>query len=135
MERQPAPPSNQGGSLVLGLASGVWNLLTLGYGGGGGGGGQDGEEEGGAPLADISLTLLLLLVNHCTDTSAIQNPYSEALANFSNSADRGDPAAGALFQVEVPMLYSALAATLHTDEATLLLYLLLHKNKGFHNYF
>jgi len=134
MERQPAPPSNQGGSLVLGLASGVWNLLTLGYGGGGGGGGKDGEEDGGAPLADISLTLLLLLVNHCTDTSAIQNPYSDALANFSNSADRGDPAAGALFQVEVPMLYSALAATLHTDEATLLLYLLLHKNKGFHNY-
>ena len=32
------------------------------------------------------------------------------------------------------MLYSSLAATLHTDEATLLLYLLLHKNKGFHNY-
>ena len=132
MERQPAPPRNEGGSLVLGLASGMWNLLTLGYGGGGAG--RDDGEEGDTPLADISLTLLLLLVNHCTDTSAVQNPYSDALSNFSNSADRSDPPSGALFQVEVPMLYSSLASTLHTDEATLLLYLLLHKNKGFHNY-
>jgi len=133
MERQPAPPRNEGGSLVLGLASGMWNLLTLGYGSSGGNGNEDGE-GGDAPLADISLTLLLLLVNHCTDASAIENPYSDALANFSNSAERNDPPAAALFQVEVPMLYSSLAATLHTDEATLLLYLLLHKNKGFHNY-
>lgn len=133
MERQPAPPRNEGGSLVLGLASGMWNLLTLGYGSSGGNGNEDGE-GGDAPLADISLTLLLLLVNHCTDASAIENPYSDALANFSNSAERNDPPAAALFQVEVPMLYSSLAATLHTDEATLLLYLLLHKNQGFHNY-
>jgi len=133
MERQPAPPRSEGGSLVLGLASGMWNLLTLGYGSSGGNGNED-VEGGDAPLADISLTLLLLLVNHCTDASAIENPYSDALANFSNSAERSDPPAAALFQVEVPMLYSSLAATLHTDEATLLLYLLLHKNKGFHNY-
>lgn len=134
MEQQPAPPRNEGGSLVLGLASGMWNLLTLGYGGNGGSGNEDGE-GGNAPLADISLTLLLLLVNHCTDASALENPYSDALANFSNSAERSDPPpAAARFQVEVPMLYSSLAATLHTDEATLLLYLLLHKNKGFHNY-
>jgi len=134
MEQQPVPPRNEGGSLVLGLASGMWNLLTLGYGGNGGSGNEDGE-GGNAPLADISLTLLLLLVNHCTDASALENPYSDALANFSNSAERSDPPpAAARFQVEVPMLYSSLAATLHTDEATLLLYLLLHKNKGFHNY-
>lgn len=129
IERMPAPPRSEGGSLVLGLASGVWSLLTLGYGGA-----VTGEEEKEYPLADTSLTLLLLLVNHCTDTAAITNPYCEALANFSNSAERADPPPEALFRLEFPVLYTALAGTLHTDEATLLLYILLHRNKGFHNY-
>ena len=74
MEQGPAPPRPaESGSLVLGLASGVWNILTLGYGGAG----EEEVGEGGetAPLAGASLRLLLLLVNHCTDTDSFSNPY------------------------------------------------------------
>ena len=51
---------------MLGLASGVWSLLTLGYGGGGGGGGEEAAPISATPLADASLALLLLLLNHWT---------------------------------------------------------------------
>ena len=61
---------------MLGLASGMWSLLTLGYGGGGAEGGVD------TPLADTSLALLLLLTNHATDPATSPNPYREALFRF-----------------------------------------------------
>ncbi len=49
---------------MLGLASGVWSLLTLGYGGGGGG--AESPPVSVTPLADASLSLLLILLNHWT---------------------------------------------------------------------
>jgi len=136
MEQTKAPPNlmgDEGGSLVLGLASGMWNILTLGYGNVGS---ETVENEGVSttPLSDISLSLLLLLVNHCTDTSAFTNPYREALFNFSNASDKSEPGPSSMFRLEYPALYSTLANTLHTDEATLLLYLLLHRNLNFRNF-
>ena len=61
-------------------------------------------------LADTSLLLLLLFTNYCTDTSAFRNLNTEAH-----------------FRLSYPALFSVLADTLHTEDATLLLYLLLHR--------
>jgi len=130
-EQAAAPVPAQPGSLVLGLASGMWSLLTLGYGGGGAEGGVD------TPLADTSLALLLLLTNHATDPATSPNPYREALFSFGNAGGGGAVEEGGsdcLFRVEFPALYTCLAATLHTEEATLLLYLLLHRNTQFRNF-
>jgi len=137
MEQTQAPPNmmgEEGGSLVLGLASGVWNILTLGYSSVSSTEPVEGEGGSNTPLADISLTLVLLLVNHCTDTSAFTNPYREALFTFSNASDKSESGMSSLFRLEYPTLYTTLANTLHTDEATLLLYLLLHRNPGFRNF-
>jgi len=138
MDQQTAPASvlgQEGGSIVLGLASGVWNILTLGYSSVAS---SETEEVSSKPLADLSLTLLLLLVNHCTDTEDFLNPYRDALFNFSNSSDKTaeSPQVSQVpsFQIEYPPLYNALADTLQSDESTLLLYLLLHRNPGFKNF-
>ena len=57
-------------------------LISTGYGSGEGG--SDNEKT----LADMSLSLLLLLTNHCTDTSAFKNPFREALFSFANASGR-----------------------------------------------
>ena len=62
-DQTPAPDLDTGGSLVLGLASSVWTILTLGYGS------SDPNTDNEKTLADISLSLILLLTNHCTGTS------------------------------------------------------------------
>jgi len=126
-DQTPAPDLDTGGSLVLGLASSVWSILTLGYGSGEGG--SDNEKT----LADISLSLLLLLTNHCTDTSAFKNPFREALFSFANASEKSLDTE-AHFRLDYPALFSVLADTLHTEDATLLLYLLLHSNAKFRSY-
>jgi len=127
IDQTPAPVMEAGGSLVLGLASSVWNILTLGYGAG------DGQTEIEKTLADTSLSLLLLLTNHCTDTSAFKNPFRESLFSFANSSEKTlDTTAS--FRLEYPALFTTLANTLHSEEATLFLYLLLHRNNKFRNY-
>merc|ERR1719318_818300 len=49
-------------------------------------------------------------------------------------SDKSESGMSSLFRLEYPTLYTTLANTLHTDEATLLLYLLLHRNPGFRNF-
>ena len=56
------------------------NFFLSGYGAG------DGQTEIEKTLADTSLSLLLLLTNHCTDTSAFKNPFRESLFSFANSS-------------------------------------------------
>ena len=126
-DQAPAPELDTGGSLVLGLASSVWSILTLGYGTGG--------DTGDRPrtLADISLQLLLLLTNHCTDTSAFKNPYRDALFSFANACEKTADTS-AQFRLEYPSLYATLSTSLHTEESTLLLYQLLHSNHKFRSY-
>ena len=126
-DQTPAPDLDTGGSLVLGLASSVWSILTLGYGSG------DPNTENERTLADISLSLILLLTNHCTDTSAFKNPFRDALFSFANASEKTLDTE-AQFRMEYPSLFSTLASTLHTEEATLLLYLLLHRNTKFRSY-
>ncbi len=99
-EQATAPASylsEEGGSLVLGIASGVWNILTLGYGsqppaeengGGAAEGGGGAESLSVKPLADASALLLLVLTNHCTDCP---NPYRDALFNCANVGSSKEP--------------------------------------------
>ena len=122
-----APEPEVGGSIVLGLASSMWSILTLGYGSG------ETNTEGEKTLADISLSLVLLLTNHCTDTSAFKNPFREALFTFGNACEKSMDT-DAAFRLEYPGLFRCLASTLHSEEATLLLYLLLHRNSKFRSY-
>jgi len=129
IEQDVAPPgvlTQEGGSLVLGFIS----MLTLGYTSSGA------EEVTGStkPLADASLSLLMILVNHYTDP-ALTNPYRTAMFNFANSSERrGDVVPGTSFVIEFLPLYQTLSSTLQHDEPTLLLYLLLLKSSSFRNY-
>ncbi|XP_037069422.1 dymeclin-like [Pollicipes pollicipes] len=135
--RQPAPDSRYtgGGSLVLGIASGLWSALTLGYGA------QPATEEKTAgrlpPLTQQSLHLLLVLGNHCTSQSQLHNPFRQALFHMSNLQDPAETqlvAAPEAFSMELNGLYAALCSPPCTDQTTLLLYLLLHKNTAFRHY-
>jgi hypothetical protein len=109
-DRVKAPASlyqgSGGGSIILGLASGLWSALTFGYGSGdssaspgtgssskgGKGAGNEDDRESNAlwrntPLALQSVHLLLVLATHCTrDRQGVPNPYRQALFSFTNSA-------------------------------------------------
>lgn len=87
-KQERCPPGlslNSGsGSIILGLAAGLWSALTLGYGS------QHSNKEDhhreDALLATQSSLLILVLANHCTSDKAIQNPYRQALFCFTNSS-------------------------------------------------
>lgn len=121
--RQDLPPQN-GGSLILGIASGLWNALTFGYG-------RGSSEDGKDPvLARLSLILLLVLTNHCTTDT---NAYREALFHCCDlkvdSIGSGSIVSG--FKIDFAKLFLALAATQDQDQSTLLVYMLIHKNLSF----
>ena len=117
----PAPGS---GSIIFGIASGFWNVLTLGYAN------KKTEEDiiKEAILAHLCLLLLLVLTNHCTKEI---NPYREALFQCSDSeSELGDQSLTG-FKIEFAKLYKTLCNTLNDDQSTLLLYMLLHQNQHF----
>lgn len=85
IEQKKAPPNfstNQGQSLVLGLASELWSILTLSK--------KDnetvdittGHDYQDVPLATQSLLLILVLTNHCTTQN---NPYRQCIFSCLNS--------------------------------------------------
>lgn len=120
----------QGGGIISGLASGLWNVLTLGFG-------RNASHSGESyktVLANQSLLLLLALVNHCTNEKEVTNPYREALFSFHNVQEPAPDAAIdtiPAFKLDYSKLYSTLCETLKDDQTTLLLYLLLHRNPNF----
>ncbi|XP_026464132.1 LOW QUALITY PROTEIN: dymeclin-like [Ctenocephalides felis] len=79
------------------------------------------------PLANHSLLLLLVLTNHCTTQ---KNVYRDCL--FS-CVDTNDPSNNdsISFRVDFLPLFNTLCNIVCLDQATLLLYLLLHKNQNF----
>ncbi|XP_029436228.1 dymeclin [Rhinatrema bivittatum] len=140
-ERSPPPGSHifpqpaDGGGLLYGIASGVatglWTVLTLG----GVGNKTPPQQEPFSPLANQSLLLLLVLAN-LTDAPDAPNPYRQAVTSFRNTQDSTvlpspNPHA---FQINFNSLYTALCEQQKSDQATLLLYTLLHQNSNVRTY-
>ena len=87
MEQTQAPPNmmgEKGASLVLGLASWVWNMLTLGNRNVSSTDPVEGEGDISRHWLDPGLALSQPLHRH----SAFTNPYREALFTFSNAPGR-----------------------------------------------
>ncbi|KAM7320522.1 dymeclin [Alexandromys fortis] len=128
------PPQSDGGGLLYGLASGVatglWTVFTLG----GASSKTTASPELTSPLANQSLLLLLVLVN-LTDAPDTPNPYRQAVTSFKNTQDSSPfpPSAPHAFQINFNSLYTALCEQ-QSDQATLLLYTLLHQNSNVRTY-
>ncbi|XP_060029832.1 dymeclin isoform X4 [Erinaceus europaeus] len=141
-QEKPPPPGahvfqqpSDGGGLLYGLASGVatglWTVFTLG----GVGSKATATPELSSPLANQSLLLLLVLAN-LTDAADAPNPYRQAIMSFKNTQDStpfpsSTPHA---FQINFNSLYTALCEQQTSDQATLLLYTLLHQNSNIRTY-
>ncbi|XP_065518679.1 dymeclin isoform X1 [Lathamus discolor] len=140
-ERSPPPGTHvfqqqsDGGGLLYGIASGVatglWTVFTLG----GVGSRPTPQLEQCSPLANQSLLLLLVLAN-LTDAPDTPNPYRQAIMSFKNTQDStafssSNPHA---FQINFNSLYTALCDQQKSDQATLLLYMLLHQNGNVRTY-
>nr|XP_060617225.1 dymeclin isoform X2 [Anolis sagrei ordinatus] len=142
-ERSPPPgahvfqpePDPDGGGLLYGIASGVatglWTVFTLG----GVGSKRAAQQEESSPLANQSLLLLLALAN-LTDAPDTPNPYRQAIMSFKNTQDSTvlpspNPHA---FQINFNSLYTTLCEQQNSDQATLLLYTLLHQNSNVRTY-
>ncbi|CAE1315788.1 DYM [Acanthosepion pharaonis] len=117
-------------NITSSVASGIWNVVTLGMGGGA----KKKEEEcfNEALLSNQSILFILVLANHCTGERSLNNPYRQALYSFTNSQDESSNSnptqAIATFKLDFSKLYDTLCITLKDDQTTLLLYLLLHRN-------
>lgn len=129
-------PTEEGGGmlygLVSGVASGLWSVFTLG--GSGSKAGVD-QEPNPLPLSNQSLLLLLVLAN-LTDRPDQPNPYRQAVIGFRNTQDTSSLATEQphAFQINFNSLYTALCEQQHSDQATLLLYTLLHQNANMRTY-
>ncbi|KAG9488324.1 hypothetical protein GDO78_007888 [Eleutherodactylus coqui] len=140
-EKSPPPGSHifqqqaDGGGLLYGLASGVasglWTVLTLG----GVGSKPTPVQEQSSPLANQSLLLLLVLAN-LTDAPDCPNPFRQAIMSFRNTQDSSVPLSPSphSFQINFNSLYTALCEQQRSDQATLLLYTLLHQNTNVRTY-
>ncbi|KAK2582291.1 hypothetical protein KPH14_004633 [Odynerus spinipes] len=139
-EHAPAGLFSQqpGGSIVFSIAAGLWNVITMGMGHSSknvqvlSNGAMEEEEkkrDTETPLASQSLLLLLVLTNHCTAT---QNPYRNALFTFMDMQDYTPSQMDGhnTFRFNLNKLYSTICKIQNTDEVTLLLYMLLHRNQN-----
>uniref|UniRef100_A0A8D1HIM9 Dymeclin n=1 Tax=Sus scrofa TaxID=9823 RepID=A0A8D1HIM9_PIG len=129
------PQQSDSGGLLYGLASGVatglWTVFTLG----GVGSKAAAAPELSSPLANQSLLLLLVLAN-LTDAADAPNPYRQAIMSFKNTQDSSPfPSSNPhAFQINFNSLYMALCEQQTSDQATLLLYTLLHQNSNIRTY-
>ncbi|NXQ30585.1 DYM protein, partial [Alaudala cheleensis] len=140
-ERSPPPGTHvfqqqtDGGGLLYGIASGVatglWTVFTLG----GVGSKASAQLEQCSPLASQSLLLLLVLAN-LTDAPDTPNPYRQAIMSFKNTQDNTAFSSSNphTFQINFNSLYTALCEQQKSDQATLLLYMLLHQNSNVRTY-
>ncbi|XP_076614516.1 dymeclin [Chaetodon auriga] len=128
-------PKDEGGllyGLASGVASGLWSVFTLG--GAGSKAGID-QEHNPLPLSNQSLLLLLVLAN-LTDGPDWPNPSRQAITCFRNTQDTSSMSAEQphTFQINFNSLYTALCEQQRSDQATLLLYTLLHQNANMRTY-
>lgn len=128
-------PKAEGGllyGLASGVASGLWSVFTLG--GAGSRAGID-QENNPLPLSNQSLLLLLVLAN-LTDGPDWPNPFRQAITCFRNTQDTSSLPVEPphTFQINFNSLYTALCEQQRSDQATLLLYTLLHQNANMRTY-
>ncbi|XP_052314450.1 dymeclin [Oncorhynchus keta] len=142
-EKCPPPATHifdqqsDGGGLLYGLASGVasglWSVFTLG-----GASSKPGleQEQNPLPLSNQSLLLLLVLANLTDGPNDCPNPYRQAVTCFKNTQDTASIPTEQhhTFQINFNSLYTALCEQQRSDQATLLLYTLLHQNTNMRNY-
>ncbi|CAF0810057.1 unnamed protein product [Adineta steineri] len=131
------------------VASGLWSVVTLGMGSSTTTPTTTTASEGTVSptdpaydlrnhhLANQSIHLILILSNHFTN-DAHRNPYRLALLHFTDTQDSPtnlpDSEPLPWFSVDYRRLYDVLCQTVHTDQSTLLLYMLLHRNQHFKAY-
>ncbi|KYN04267.1 PREDICTED: dymeclin [Cyphomyrmex costatus] len=143
IQQEHAPPGlltqQSGGSIVFSIAAGLWNVIRMGIGSSSkniqvahNGTAEDEEKKRDTetPLASQSLLLLLVLTNHCTAT---QNPYRNALFSFIDMQEDHtilEGKAADTFKFNLDKLYNTICKIPNTDEVTLLLYMLLHRNSS-----
>ncbi|KAK2819257.1 hypothetical protein Q5P01_024818 [Channa striata] len=128
-------PKAEGGllyGLASGVASGLWSVFTLG---GAGSKAAVDQEHNPLPLSNQSLLLLLVLAN-LTDGPDWPNPYRQAITCFRNTQDTSSLPMEQphTFQINFNSLYTALCDQQRSDQATLLLYTLLHQNANMRTY-
>ncbi|XP_069026849.1 dymeclin [Embiotoca jacksoni] len=128
-------PKAEGGllyGLASGVASGLWSVFTLG---GAGSKARIDQEHNPLPLSNQSLLLLLVLAN-LTDGPDWPNPYRQAITCFRNTQDTSSLPVEQphTFQINFNSLYTALCEQQRSDQATLLLYTLLHQNANMRTY-
>ncbi|CAG9761840.1 unnamed protein product [Ceutorhynchus assimilis] len=124
--------TGQGQSLVIGLATELWSMLTFSRKS------EDSDlpelsEFQKAPLATQSILLLLVLVHKWT---TLNNPYRLSLFSCLNQDNNPMPPTteNTIFKLDFNSLYSTLCKKTSGDAPTLLLYLLLHRNPAFKTY-
>lgn len=139
VQQEHAPPGlltqQPGGSIVFSIAAGLWNVITMGMGSSlknvqvtsnGISEEEERKRDTETPLASQSLLLLLVLTNHCTAT---ENPYRNALFTFIDMQEGySTMQAKSAFRFNLNKLYNTVCKIPNTDEVTLLLYMLLHRN-------
>lgn len=130
-----APPAMFGmsssGSFVFGIAESLWSMLTFRKP-------QDMLSSTDVvltfrehfPLANQSLLLVLILTNHNTTQ---ENGFRHSLFHCADASDATkDPPIS--FKIDFNVLYNTLCQIVTIDQATLLLYLLLHRNQRFYKF-
>ncbi|XP_003400539.1 dymeclin [Bombus affinis] len=139
VQQEHAPPGlltqQPGGSIVFSIAAGLWNVITMGMGSSlknvqvtsnGTSEEEERKRDTETPLASQSLLLLLVLTNHCTAT---ENPYRNALFTFIDMQEGYfTMQTKCAFRFNLNKLYNTICKIPNTDEVTLLLYMLLHRN-------
>nr|XP_029513107.1 dymeclin-like isoform X2 [Oncorhynchus nerka] len=128
--------SDRGGllyGLASGVASGLWSVFALG-----GAGSKPGleQEQNPLPLSNQSLLLLLVLANLTDGPNNCPNPYRQAVTCFKNTQDMSSIPTEQhhMFQINFNRLYTALCEQQRSDQATLILYTLLHQNTNMRTY-
>lgn len=122
---------SSGGSFVFGIAESLWSILTFRK--------QPDMFDSTDlaitlkeqyPLANQSLLLILILMNHWTTNN---NSYRTSLFGCADSqcSPQDDSIS---FRIDFSTLYNTFCKIVTIDQATLLLYLMLHKNQRFYKY-
>ncbi|XP_063698299.1 dymeclin [Culicoides brevitarsis] len=122
-----------GSSFVVGIAESLWNILTFTRKP------SDILETEDLPtafrehypLSNQSLLLILILINHNTTK---KNAYRDSLFGCTSIDLSEDDPSNVTFRIDFAQLYATLCRIVTIDQATLLLYILLHRNQKFYKF-